>query len=283
MNPAMLSNAAVRENLKILEKRGVNVIQPETGEMACGDTGEGRLPSVEFLAALMLKAVGANDDLSGKKVVITAGPTEEPIDAARFISNRSSGKMGVALAQAAKERGAEVTLIHGPISAVIPEGVFGVSVRRADEMLNAVEQYFKDADMLIMAAAVADFKPATVSSGKVKKKDVPPVLELEPNPDILATVAKNKGGRIVVGFAAETENFSQNAREKLAGKNLDMICVNDVGRTDIGFNSDYNEVTMFTRGEEPTQTGRFDKLTVADKILDEAVKLFSAGTIAAKS
>ncbi|MBI3793813.1 MAG: bifunctional phosphopantothenoylcysteine decarboxylase/phosphopantothenate--cysteine ligase CoaBC [Nitrospinae bacterium] len=274
MNPAMLSNQAVLENIKTLEKRGVNIIPPESGEMACGDTGEGRLPSIESLVSIIAKAVGANNDYAGRRVVVTAGPTEEPIDAARFISNRSSGKMGVALAQAALERGAEVTLVHGPLSIPAPKGVAEVAVRRAEEMFDAVKRVFEEADMLIMAAAVADFRPAVASVGKTKKGDVPTTLTLEPNPDILAAMGEKKGRRIIVGFAAETGDFLRNAREKMAAKNMDMICVNDVGRTDIGFDSDFNEISIIGRRQEPTLVERTDKYAMANRILDEAVKLF---------
>lgn len=278
MNPAMYGNAAVRENVKILEKRGVNVIPPETGEMACGDVGEGRLASIESIASLIASVAGAGKDLSGRRILITAGPTQEPIDAARFISNRSSGKMGAALAEAANDRGAEITLVHGPVSVPIPEGVRGVAVRTAGEMLKAVMEHFVDTDMLIMAAAVSDFRPATASARKIKKADVSVALALEPNQDIVETVGKIKRGRIVIGFAAETDDLIKNAREKMAAKNMDMICVNNVGRGDIGFDSDYNEVTVISRGQEPLHLGRYDKLSVANKILDEAAKLFPSTT-----
>ncbi len=276
MNPSMLNNPAVRENIRTLERRGINVIPPEVGEMADGEFGEGRLPSVEYLASLMMKVAGVSGDLAGRRILVTAGPTVEPIDAARFISNRSSGKMGAALACAARDRGADVTLIHGPVTAQLPERVRRVAVRTAVEMLDAVTRHFSDCDMLIMAAAVADFRPAGPSAAKIKKGDLSPSLALEPNPDILEAVGKIKGGRVVVGFAAETENLIKNARDKMAAKNMDIICVNDVGREDSGFDSDYNEVTILCRGEEPLPLRRADKLSVANRILDVAVKFLPA-------
>lgn len=282
MNPRMYANPAVQENIKTLTARGITVIPPSAGAMACGDEGEGRLPALETLVALMEKAAGLNADLSGKKIIVTAGPTEEPIDAVRFISNRSSGRMGVAIAEAARERGAEVTLIHGPLAVPVPDNMTDVPVRTAKEMLDALTERFAACDMLVMAAAVSDFRPARVSDAKVKKNGAELSIALEPNPDILERLGRMKGGRVIIGFAAETENLLANAREKLMKKNLDLICANDVSRSDIGFDSAYNEVHIIGRAGEPVLLGRMEKRALAHRILDEAVKLLPPSRAAAQ-
>lgn len=281
MNPRMLKNPAVADNLRILESRGVIIIPPASGEMACGDTGEGRLAPPETLLEYVGRACSRRGALAGKRVLITAGPTQEPLDAVRYLSNRSSGRMGVALARAAARRGAEVTLVHGPLAVAVPAGMTAVSVRTAREMADEVKKRFVECDMLIMAAAVADFRPASTAPGKVKKDDVPLRVELEPNPDILEYCGRNKGGRTVVGFAAETRDLLSNAMEKMVKKNLDVICANDVGGTDTGFDGAYNDVLIIARGREAVRTGRVSKESAAESILDEALAPRPAGGAAA--
>ncbi len=278
MNPAMYQNLAVQENIAILKERGIRIIEPETGDTACGEEGQGRLPEPETLAEIVEKELGLNLDLAGKKIIVTAGRTEEPLDAVRFISNRSSGKMGIAIAEAARERGAEVTLIHGAVSRPLPENTKNIEAKSAREMREAVEKEFLKCDILIMAAAVADFRPVRVTAAKIKKEGGVPSITMEKTPDILENLGRIKKGRILVGFAAETQNIIANARQKLLKKNLDMICVNDVSRNDIGFESDYNEVTFIRRADtgqtdDAKPSGRLPKSMLAHRILDETAKL----------
>ncbi|MEE8483437.1 MAG: bifunctional phosphopantothenoylcysteine decarboxylase/phosphopantothenate--cysteine ligase CoaBC [Nitrospinota bacterium] len=281
MNPAMYQNPAVQENIGILKGRGIGIIEPETGDTACGEEGQGRLPEPETLAEFVEKELGLNLDLAGKKILVTAGRTEEPIDTVRFISNRSSGKMGIAIAEAARERGADVTLIHGAVSRPLPENTKNIEAKSAREMHEAVEKEFSECDVLIMAAAVADFRPARLIDAKIKKDEGLPAISLTPTPDILENLGRIKKGRILVGFAAETRNIIANARQKLLKKNLDMICVNDVSRSDIGFDSDYNEVTFIRRtgagqADDAKPSGRLPKTILAHRILDETAKLLQA-------
>ncbi len=281
MNPRMYANPAVQDNIRILEGRGVHIIRPDEGEMACGDSGAGRLPSIGHLATVIEEAVGPTADLKGKRIIVTAGPTEEPIDAVRFISNRSSGRMGVAIAEAARDRGADVTLIHGPLSIPLPENITNISVRRAQEMMDELAARFGGCDMLVMAAAVSDFRPSVVYDSKMKKNEAGLSISLEQNPDILERLGKHKENRLIIGFAAETDNLLQNAREKLLRKNMDVICANDVGRGDIGFDNDYNEITLISRTREPLSLPRLPKRQLADRILDEAARLLSSPRAAA--
>ena len=276
MNPRMLQNPAVMENLRILESRGVHIIPPESGAMACGDEGKGRLPSLELLRDILLATGTRTRDFSGKRVIVTAGPTEEPIDPVRCLTNHYSGKMGAAIARAAAVRGAQVTLIHGPVAIPLPLGVETVAVRTARDMLDALESRFESCDMLVMAAAVSDYRVAVPAPRKIKKADAPPSLALVKNPDLLEIFGKKKGDRVLVGFAAETEDLTRNAREKMRLKNLDLICANDVSRPDIGFGGEYNELVIIPRGQEPLHTGRLTKEALADIVLDEALKAAAA-------
>jgi phosphopantothenoylcysteine decarboxylase/phosphopantothenate--cysteine ligase len=273
MNPRMYSNMAVQENLNILAQRGIHIIRPDVGDTACGEHGEGRLPQLERLAAVLEQALGLQNDLAGKKLVVTAGRTEEPLDSVRFISNRSSGKMGIALAAAARDRGAEVTLVHGVVSEPLPEMIETLSVRTAAEMNEETMRRFQECDIMIMAAAVADFKPARLHDSKIKKTGGGLTIPLVPTQDIMESMGKLKSRQILVGFAAETENHTANAREKLLRKNADLICVNDVSRDDIGFDSPYNQVTFVTRADEIRHTDRLTKKEIAQKVLDEIVRL----------
>ncbi len=274
MNPRMFANPAVTENLERLKRRNLLVINPDEGDTACGEKGEGRLPELDRLMAVVEQVLGLRNDMDGMQVLVTAGRTEEPIDSVRYISNRSSGKMGIAIACAAAELGAKVTLIHGPVSETLPETTRNISVRQADEMFKEVEKHFNNCDVLIMTAAVADFKPATVINGKIKKhaKGTERSIALVENRDILETLGRKKQGQILVGFAAETENWIKNGREKMLRKNIDLICVNDVSRNDIGFDNEYNEIVFINRTGEPEKSSRLTKKRLAFELLNKVLK-----------
>jgi phosphopantothenoylcysteine decarboxylase/phosphopantothenate--cysteine ligase len=244
MNTQMYASAAVQDNLAVLRSRGFHFVEPDEGELACGTVGPGRLADVEKILE-MARIVLSEKPLSGKKVVVSAGPTAEPIDPVRFVSNRSSGKMGYAMARAACRMGAQVTLVSGPCALPAPPFMTTVRVRTAEEMYAAVSRAAADADALVMCAAVADFKAKKAASAKIKKDGFDYRLELSPTVDILETLGQKKGKRILVGFAAETDDLASNAREKMRRKNLDAIVANDVSRADIGFESDDNEVRIF--------------------------------------
>ncbi|HEU5360430.1 MAG TPA: bifunctional phosphopantothenoylcysteine decarboxylase/phosphopantothenate--cysteine ligase CoaBC [Candidatus Deferrimicrobiaceae bacterium] len=244
MNSQMYASAAVRENVEVLRSRGFLFVEPDEGELACGTVGPGRLTEVGKIVE-MARIVLAEKILGGKKVVVSAGPTAENIDPVRFLSNRASGKMGFALARVARRFGAEVTLVTGPSALADPYFMKTVRVRSTEEMQKAVERESSDADAVLMCAAVADFRAAAVAPSKIKKDGGGWKLELTPTVDILDGLGRNKGQRILVGFAAETGDIEQNAIAKMRTKNLDAIVANDVSRTDIGFESDDNEVRIF--------------------------------------
>lgn len=245
MNPAMWSHPATQHNIQILTERGAQFIPPAFGIMACGDEGWGKLAEVEAIVQHVAGTVLRPKDLQGMRVLITAGPTYEPIDPVRFVGNRSSGKMGYAIAQAARERGAEVTLISGPVSLPAPAGVEVIFTQTADQMLTAVQTHFEACDVFVAAAAVADYKPAQPLSSKRKRDSKLWALEMVPNPDIVATVAAHKGNRYIVGFAAETDKVVENALHKLKKKGLDLIAANDVSAPGRGFEVDTNQLTLF--------------------------------------
>lgn len=244
MNTQMYASSAVRENIAVLRSRGFRFVEPDEGELACGTVGPGRLATVGKIVE-MTKIVLAEKILEGKKVVVSAGPTAENIDPVRYLSNRASGKMGYSLARVALRFGADVTLVTGPTALADPYFMKTVRVRTAEEMREAVERESPEADAVVMCAAVADFRAATVAPTKIKKNRDGWKLELAPTVDILEGLGKNKGRRVLVGFAAETGDIAQNAIEKMRKKNLDAIVANDVSRTDIGFESDDNEVRIF--------------------------------------
>lgn len=250
MNVGMWEAAATQENLAVLKRRGVRVIEPDAGYLACGDVGKGRLAEPERIADAAMEALAALDVepvLAGKRVLVTAGPTHEPIDPVRYIANRSSGKMGLALARAARSMGAEVTLVLGPTSLEAPQGVTCVPVERAVEMFEAARSAFAEADIAVLAAAVADYTPAVVSDHKLKKAtEHLDTIELVETPDILATLSAEKGERVVVGFAAETDRLIEHACAKLARKGCDAIVANDVSRADSGFGSDTDKAWWVT-------------------------------------
>ena len=245
MNVHMYEAAATRYNIGKLGIRGAVFVEADEGYLACGDVGRGRLADPAAIVARTLEVLGVKQDLEGKHVMITAGPTVEPIDPVRYISNRSSGKTGYAIARAARRRGAEVTLISGPVSIPAPTDVRVVNVKTALEMLQACEEVFPSADIALFSAAVADMRPAHAADHKLKKgKEDLGSIELVENPDILATISKDRGDRIVIGFAAETNDVIDNAKKKLARKGCDLIVANDVTRADSTFGSDTDAVTL---------------------------------------
>lgn len=282
MNVHMYEAAATQANLAVLRERGVHVLDAESGYLACGEAGPGRLPepaAVADAALALMEGNGAGGDLAGRHVLVTAGPTVEPVDAVRFLSNRSSGKMGYAVAEAAAARGADVTLVSGPVALDAPSGVRRVAVGTADEMLAAARAAFDGADVAVFAAAVADRRPARPVERKLKKGADDAALaaiELEPTPDVLATLAAGKQpGQFVVGFAAETDDVAANAARKLEAKGADMVVANDVSGGK-AFGADDNEALLVTAaGVEPLPP--MAKRALADVILDRAVAALAAG------
>jgi phosphopantothenoylcysteine decarboxylase / phosphopantothenate---cysteine ligase len=276
MNVNMWQHAATQENVAILRSRGVRVVEPGEGYLACGMIGSGRLAGQDDILKAVREVLQRKQDLAGETVLVTAGPTCEDLDPVRFLTNRSSGKMGYAVAAAAAQRGAKVVLVSGPTALESPHGVEQIDVRSAEEMQRAVQANFAGCTIAIFAAAVADYRPAEKSGQKIKRGAASLTLRLQPNPDILATVAREKGERLVVGFAAETEQVPENARKKLAQKNADMIVANDVSKEDAGFDADTNIVTLFSRDGRDLPLPKLSKGEVAERILDEAVRLRSA-------
>ncbi|HET8825944.1 MAG TPA: bifunctional phosphopantothenoylcysteine decarboxylase/phosphopantothenate--cysteine ligase CoaBC, partial [Terriglobales bacterium] len=248
MNVNMWEHPATQENLATLRKRGVKIVEPGSGYLACGMTGPGRLAENEAIVAATLEALGSSQDLAGETVLITAGPTREKIDPVRYLSNRSSGRMGYALAEAALRRGARVLLVTGPTSLKAPSAAEVIQIQSAAEMTEAVLRLLPEATIVVKAAAVADYTVSNPPDQKVKRAG-PLKLELSPTTDILAEIARQKKGQIVIGFAAETENVVENARKKLASKSLDAIVVNDVSKEGVGFDTDRNAVTILTTSE----------------------------------
>jgi len=271
MNVNMWNHPATQENLEVLRKRGVKIVEPGSGYLACGMVGQGRLAENEAIVAAALEALGASQDFNGETVLITAGPTREKIDPVRYLANRSSGRMGYALAEAALRRGARVLLVTGPTSITPPGAAEVTRVESTDEMREAVLNLLPQASVVIKTAAVADYRPKSAAGQKIKRKG-PMSLELEATPDILKELALRKKSQIVVGFAAETENVLENARQKLVSKNLDAIVVNDVSREGVGFDSDRNAVTIIT-GDEVVEVPETTKWEVAQRVLDQIVKL----------
>jgi phosphopantothenoylcysteine decarboxylase / phosphopantothenate---cysteine ligase len=269
MNTFMLQHPTVQQNLATLRGRGVVVLDPDSGLLACGDEGAGRMPDPPAIAEFVKRHLGAKD-LDGRSIVVTAGPTREAIDPVRYISNRSSGKMGYALAEAAARRGARVTLISGPTSLAAPAGVDVKRVTTATEMRDAVMRSLDGADVVIKAAAVADYAPAEAAKSKIKKETSGDALTLtlQKTPDILAEIAEKSPRPFVVAFAAETDSLEQNAREKLLRKNVDLIVANDVADASIGFDSDQNEVLVIGREGDAVKIERAAKIVVANAILD---------------
>ena len=273
MNVNMWENPATQANVQTLKERGVRVVEPDSGYLACGMIGAGRLAANETILSTVLEALGAGQDFAGETVLVTAGPTREPIDPVRYIGNRSSGKMGYAVAEAALRRGAKVILISGPTMLKPPSDAEFVQVQTARQMRDAVMGALDGATVVIKTAAVADFTPRHASDQKIKRKG-PITLELEPTPDILAEIAASKGQRVVVGFAAETHDTLENARKKLESKSLDAIVVNDVSQPGIGFDSERNAVTILTRASAES-VPEMSKWEVAHRLLDAVVRIKS--------
>jgi len=273
MNFRMYENPVVQRNINTLTDLGYIFMEPESGQMACGTSGKGRLPSPEAIVNYIHDLLAKSKDYSDMKVLITAGPTREAIDPVRFITNPSSGKMGYAIAAAACERGASVRLISGPVNLEKPCGVETVYVTRAMEMYNEVMKVYKNYDVLIMVAAVADYRCAQIADRKIKKSDDNLTIELVRNPDIAAELGKVKGDRILVGFSAETDNLLKNASGKLISKNMDMIVANDVTMEGAGFGADTNVVKLIKRGGNIVDLPVMSKKDVAHRILDEILNI----------
>ncbi len=271
MNVNMWNHPATQANLQILRQRGVKIVEPGAGYLACGMTGAGRLAENESIVTAVMEALGASQDFNGETVLITAGPTREKIDPVRYLTNRSSGRMGYALAEAALRRGARVLLVSGPTSLTPPGAVDVTRVESTEEMRDAVLKLLPQASVVIKTAAVSDYRPKATAGQKIKRKGSM-TLELEATPDILKELSLKKGAQIVVGFAAETENVLENARQKLVAKNLDAIVVNDVSREGVGFDSDRNAVTIITR-DVVVEVSETTKWEVAQRVLDQVVRL----------
>jgi len=279
MNANMYTNRVVQDNIARLKSLGYRFVGPCSGRLACGAEGVGRLAGIdEILDAVTTALSGTKQDLAGMNLLVTAGPTREPIDPVRFISNYSSGKMGYAIAEAAAKRGANVTLISGPTELAAPEGINLVTVETAEEMLDAATANFADADVVVCAAAVADFAPALAASSKIKKTGKTLTLELRPTDDILKALGKIKKKRILVGFAAETENLISNAGAKLKDKNLDLIVANEVFQEESVFGSDVNAVSLITSNGVARELPKMTKREIADNMLGFIKERFWRGT-----
>src|SRR2546421_6966707 len=281
MNVNMWNHPATQSNLEILRQRGVKIVDPGAGYLACGMTGSGRLAENEAIVAAVMEALGASQDLNGETVLITAGPTREKIDPVRYLTNRSSGRMGYALAEAALRRGARVLLVSGPAALTPPDAAEVTRVESAEQMREAVLKLLPQATIVIKTAAVSDYRPKAAAGQKIKRKG-PMTLELEATTDILKELAQRKESLIVVGFAAETENVLENARQKLVGKTLDAIVANDVSREGVGFDSDRNAVTIITH-DDVIEIPESTKWEVAQRVLDEIVRLRDRRKIQAKA
>jgi phosphopantothenoylcysteine decarboxylase/phosphopantothenate--cysteine ligase len=274
MNDRMLRNAVVQRNIDFLKGHGAHVIDPDTGPLACGSSGQGRLADTERIVQAVLDVLAAKK-LAGVSVLVTAGPTREPIDAVRFISNPSTGTMGYAIAARAKSQGANVTLISGPTTCTPPPGVSVVSVLTARDMHKAVMDHIQRTDIVIMTAAVSDFRPLVSSDRKIKKEDASPVINLERTEDILSDIGKLPGNRLLIGFAAETDDILSNAIKKLKSKNLDMVVVNDLLKTGAGFGTDTNAVLLIDRAGAQIELPVMPKKEIARKIVDKIIELIA--------
>ena len=273
MNCAMYKSAALQENLQTLKRRGVLTVGPESGHLACGDEDIGRMSEPETIVARVCEMLRGQDDLAGKHVLVTAGPTREMVDPVRFLSNRSSGKMGYAIAEAAARRGARVTLVSGPVALEKPQGVEAVLITSTLDLYREVTERAKAADLVIQAAAPADFRPLETARHKIKKTGEGMTLQLTPNPDVAAQLGRDKhDGQVLVAFAAETDDLIANARKKLDKKNADMVVANDVTQPGVGFAGDTNRVTLVTRSDA-RELPLMSKRDVADAILDRALEL----------
>ncbi len=291
MNVNMWNHAATQANLETLRARGVRIVEPGSGYLACGMTGPGRLAENELIVNALLEALGVSQDLAGQTLLVTAGPTREKIDPVRYLTNRSSGRMGYAIAEAAVRRGARVLLVSGPVELTPPAGTEVTRVETAHQMREVVLRLLPECTVVVKTAAVADFRPKAPAEQKIKRQGPmsspmtspttsPMTLELEPTADILAEVARRKTSQVIVGFAAETENVLENARKKLATKLVDAIVVNDVSREGVGFDSDRNAVTILTH-DEVVEVPETSKREVAGRVLDQVVKLLAKSAVQA--
>ncbi|EJT5913621.1 bifunctional phosphopantothenoylcysteine decarboxylase/phosphopantothenate--cysteine ligase CoaBC [Clostridium perfringens] len=268
MNTNMYENPIVQRNISLLKELGYEFIEPASGRLACGDEGKGKLQDTEIIAEETLRRLHSTKDLLGKKVVVTAGPTMVPIDPVRILTNRSSGKMGYSIAEEARDRGAEVVLISGPTSLRKPNGIKVIDVKTNEDMFNAIKNEFKDADIVIKSAAVADYKAKNYSNEKIKKTGDDLNLIFERDRDILKTLGDMKKNQILVGFAAESSNLKENAKGKLERKNLDYIVANDISNQETGFASDENKVTIISKSGEEVSLEKMSKREVAKNIFD---------------
>ncbi|MDP4179850.1 MAG: bifunctional phosphopantothenoylcysteine decarboxylase/phosphopantothenate--cysteine ligase CoaBC [Bacillota bacterium] len=273
MNVNMYENHIFKENVEKLKKHGFLFMEPDTGMLACGDNAKGRLPEPEMIVNQIVDILTTKADFKSLNVLITAGPTKEAIDPVRYISNHSSGKMGYAIAKAAERRGGSVNLITGPVNINKPENVNVFDVTTAEEMYQKVNELYEKADIIIMAAAVADYKCSSISDKKIKKAQEGLTLKLEKNPDIALSIGKKKGDRVLIGFSAETDNLIDNAKSKLEKKNMDLIIANDVTIDGAGFNSDTNIVTIIEKSGNMINLPIMAKDRVADEILNMALKV----------
>ncbi len=279
MNVEMWRHPATVSSVKTLRERGVVFVDPESGYQACGERGEGRLADPARVVSMVGSVLQRTESLAGKSVLVTAGPTIEDVDAVRFISNRSSGKMGYALAAEASNRGASVHLISGPSALEAPPGVKVTRVRSAKEMAEQAYSSFPAADIVVKAAAVADYTPVSVAAEKTKKESSRWMLELQRTEDILLELGKRKGSQLLVGFAAESENLVENATEKLRRKNLDLIVANDISQTGSGFETDFNQVVLIDRKGQAEESPRLPKNQIAKRILDKVEKLLQQASM----
>jgi len=283
MHTEMWEHAAVQENLAVLRERGVHVIDPEEGRLAGGDTGAGRLADPERIVAAAASVLAGTGDLAGVRVLVTAGGTREPIDPVRFVGNRSSGKMGYALAERAARRGAAVTLVTTIGRPTEASGIAVERVETADDMARSVLSRFADADVVVMAAAVADFRPKAVADEKLKKRDGVPEVVLEPTPDVLALLGERKlPGQLLIGFAAETEHVEEHAAEKMAAKHVDLMVANDVSAPDAGFEVDTNRAILLYSSGSREETPLLDKRELADLLLDRVAAVLPGDATGAK-
>jgi phosphopantothenoylcysteine decarboxylase/phosphopantothenate--cysteine ligase len=273
MNVNMWEHAATRENVQILRNRGVRVVTPDEGYLACGMTGAGRLAGLEAIAETVLETLGIRHDFENETVLVTAGPTCEDLDPVRFLTNRSSGRMGYALAEAASRRGARVILVSGPVGLDTPAGVERLDVRTTEQMHSAVLSNLDRATVVVMAAAVADYRPVIPHSSKLKRGTERLTIELEPTEDILADVSGRKGERLLIGFAAETDHVAEHAQRKLKEKGVDLIVANDVTAPGAGFDHDTNIVTIFRSDGREQSLPKLTKIEVAHRVLDAVLEL----------
>ncbi len=270
MNTHMLEHAATQSNIEKLRSYGCHIVEPASGFLACGDTGKGKMPEADVLLEYLLYEAACPKDLAGKKVLITAGPTTEAIDPVRFISNHSTGKMGYALAKNAVRRGAQVTLVSGPVHLPAPAGVRMIPVTTAQEMYEAVDTHFDRQDIVVMSAAVADYRPKDIAEEKIKKSDAAVMLELERTKDILGSMSARKNGQFLCGFSMETEHMLENSRAKLEKKHLDMIVANNLRMEGAGFGTDTNIITMITK-DQVRELPKMSKEAAAHAIFDQIV------------